>query len=124
MPKGKVRFYDADKGFGFITAEDGTEVFLHSSVLPQGVSVRPGLKVSFSMADGRKGPQALQVEIIEEPVSPLRRTRKNAEELVPIIEDLIRLLDGASTSLRRGKYPENSEQIARVLRGTADRFGA
>ena len=34
MPTGKVRFFDADRGFGFITGDDGADVFLHSSALP------------------------------------------------------------------------------------------
>ena len=34
MPTGKVRFFDADRGFGFIAGDDGADVFLHSSALP------------------------------------------------------------------------------------------
>ena len=34
MPTGKVRFYDEEKGFGFIQGDDGEQVFLHASVLP------------------------------------------------------------------------------------------
>lgn len=122
MPVGKVRFYDSEKGYGFIGCEDGTAVFLHSSVVPAGVVIRPGTKLEFSMADGRKGPQALQVRVLEEPALVIRRGRKEAEAIVPIVEDIIRLLDGASESLRRGKYPENSEKVAQVLRAVADKF--
>ena len=59
MPTGKVKFFDADRGFGFITGEDGEQVFLHSSALPEGVIPRPGTRVEYGIADGRKGPQAL-----------------------------------------------------------------
>src|SRR5699024_9987212 len=66
VPTGKVRFYDAGRGFGFITDDDGRDVFLHASALPNGVeNPRPGTRVEFSVADGRKGPQALSVTILE-----------------------------------------------------------
>ena len=46
MPTGKVRFFDADRGFGFITGDDGADVFLHSSALPSDApSPRVGARV-------------------------------------------------------------------------------
>jgi cold shock protein len=46
--------------------------------------------------------------------------------MVPIVEDLIKLLDGASNSLRRGRYPEkaHASKLAQVLRAVADDFDA
>ena len=48
MPTGKVRFFDADRGFGFITGDDGADVFLHSSALPSDAP-SPGWELAWSI---------------------------------------------------------------------------
>lgn len=55
MPTGTVKFFNDDKGFGFITPEDGgQDVFVHVSALQRGGSLREGDKVSFEIGQDRK----------------------------------------------------------------------
>lgn len=123
MPNGKVRFYDEDKGFGFIQGDDGQQVYLHASVLPSGHEVVAGTRVEYSMAEGRRGPQALSVRILDTP-KLARRNRKSADEMAIIIEDLVKLLDGLGERLKHGQYPERPQarQVATMLRRVADDF--
>lgn len=123
MPNGKVRFYDEDKGFGFIQGEDGQQVYLHASVVPEGEEVRSGSRVEYSVADGRKGPQALSVRVLDAP-RLAKRDRKSADEMAVIIEDLVKLLDGLGERLKHGNYPERSQsrKVANMLRRVADDF--
>lgn len=123
MPIGKVKWFDAEKGFGFLATDDGQEVFLHSSALPQGVTtVKPGTRMDFGIAAGRRGAQALSATLIGKPPSVARNTRKPAEEMAVLTEDLIRLLDDMSNGLRKGRYPDRAhgQKIASILRTVAD----
>lgn len=125
MPTGKVRWYDVDKGFGFLATDDGEDVFVHASALPDGTtSLKQGARVEFGIVDGKRGKQALSVVVLEQPVSVVKAGRKPAEDVAVILEDLIKLMDSASNQLRRGRYPsdDHCRKLAAVMRAVADDF--
>ncbi|MBU6147492.1 MAG: cold shock domain-containing protein [Actinomycetales bacterium] len=121
MPTGKVKWYDPERGFGFVTSDDGQDVFLPSSAVPAGAAVRPGMRVEFGIAEGRRGLQALSLRVVETPTIA-RGSRRDPEELASLIEDLIKLLDGVGNQLRRGRVVEErrAEKVAAVLRAVAE----
>ncbi len=136
MPTGKVKWYDADKGFGFLSQEDGEDVYVRSSALPDGVDeLRPGQRVEFGIATGRRGPQALSLTLLDPPPS-LTRTRREAaaaerkhspDELHGMVEDMIKLLESTvQPELRRGRHPERkiAHRVSEVLRAVARELDA
>jgi len=130
VPTGKVKFFSAEKGFGFLSYDEsatGEDVFVHRDALPAGVTeLKPGQRVEFGIVSGRKGNQAMQVRLLDPVPSVARAARKPAEEMAPLVEDLIKLLDSVSNSLRRGRYPDRAEarKVAGLLRAFADNLDA
>jgi CspA family cold shock protein len=60
MPQGKVKWFNSEKGFGFIEKEDGSDIFVHHSEV-QGATLQDGDEVEFELGEGRKGPCATNV---------------------------------------------------------------
>ena len=136
MPTGKVKWYDAEKGFGFLSQEDGEDVHVRSSALPDGVEdLKAGQKVEFGLASGRRGPQALSVKLVEPPPS-ITRTRREAaaaehkhspDELHGMVEDMITLLeDAVQPELRKGRYPDRkiARRVSEVVQAVARELDA
>lgn len=138
MPTGKVKWYDAEKGFGFLSQEDGEDVYVRSSALPAGVEgLKAGQKVEFGVAAGRRGPQALQVKLIDPPPSVTRNRRDSdrervehkhtPDELHGMVEDMITLLEGAvQPELRKGRYPDRkvARRVSEVVKAVAQELDA
>jgi CspA family cold shock protein len=117
VPTGKVKWYDVDKGFGFLSQEEGEDVYVRSSA---------------SVPAGRRGPQALSLKVLE-PAPSIRQNsgstrrepveRKHTpDELHGMVEDMITLLEATvQPELRKGKYPDRkiAQRISEVVRAVA-----
>ena len=136
MPSGRVKWYDTEKGFGFLSQEEGEDVYVRSSALPAGVEgLKAGQRVEFGVAAGRRGPQALSLKLIDPPPS-LSRTRREAsapehkhtpDELHGMVSDMITLLeDAVQSELRRGRYPDKktARKVSEVVKAVARELDA
>lgn len=63
--EGTVKFFNKTKGFGFITGDDGKDVFVHMTSLPQGEVLNDSERVSFDVEDGERGPKAVNVKKLD-----------------------------------------------------------
>ncbi len=128
MPTGKVKWFNAEKGFGFLSREDGPDVFVHKDALPQGVEeLKPGSRVEFGIAAGRKGDQALSVTVLDPIPSLVVANRRPADELHGMVEDMIKLLEvKIQPDLRRGRYPDRkvANKVAELVHAVASELQA
>jgi CspA family cold shock protein len=60
--EGTVKWYNPRKGYGFISGEDGKDVFVHRSSIPEGIYLNEGDKVDYQLEDSERGPQATNVK--------------------------------------------------------------
>jgi cold shock protein len=123
VPTGRVKWYDTEKGFGFLTRDDGGDVFVHKAALPDGVDdLKPGQRVDFGVVESRKGNQALALQLLEAPPSVAELRRRGPEELHGLIEDMIKVLEvKVMPDLRRGRFPDKkaTKKIAEVVHAVA-----
>ena len=115
MPTGKVKWFNPEKGFGFLAREDGPDVFVHKDALPAGTdgaqagSARGVRHRRRASGATRRCRCASSTRCRRWPPPVREQSRKKPDELVPIIEDLIKLLDDVGEGLRRGRHPDRAE---------------
>lgn len=128
MPTGRVKWYDAAKGYGFVTSDEGGDVFLPRSALPSDVTeLKSGQKIEFGLIEGRKGAQALGVTVVDAPPSISELRRRPPDELHGVVEDMIKLLEAkVLPDLRRGRYPDKrtAQKVAQVVHAVGRELGA
>ena len=127
VPIGKVKWYDAEKGFGFVSNPGDEDVYVGKQVLPEAVEeLVAGQRIEFDFAAGRRGPQALRVKVLD---TPRRRpvNRRKPEELGSLVQDLITVLESqVQPGLAAGRYPERpvGRKVAEILRVVAKELDA
>jgi CspA family cold shock protein len=63
MPEGTIKWFNADKGYGFIEQDSGSDLFVHANDVA-GAVLQEGDKVQFEVGEGKKGPCAKDVKVI------------------------------------------------------------
>lgn len=128
MPIGKVKWFDVERGFGFVSNPGDEDVYVNRQVLPKGVTeLHPGQRIDFDFAAGRRGPQALRVKVLDD--APARKPQHKYQpvELASMISDMMTLLENnIQGPLLAGRYPDRKEgrQVAGILRAVAKELDA
>lgn len=128
MPIGKVKWYDTDRGFGFVSNPGDEDVYVGKQVLPEGVDeLVAGQRIEFDFAAGRRGPQALRVKVLAAPRSRRPQHKYKPEQLDSMISDLVSMMEvRIQPDLRAGRYPDRKQgrQVAEILRAVAKELDA
>ena len=123
MPTGRVKWYDAAKGFGFVTSDEGGDVFLPKGALPTGTAdLKAGQRLEFGVVDSRKGAQAMGVKVLDAPPSMAQLRRRPADELHGMVEDMIKVLEAKiQPELRRDRFPDRKtgQMVAKLVHAVA-----
>lgn len=121
-----MKWYDAERGFGFVSNPGDEDVYVGKQVLPEGVTeLYPGQRIEFDFASGRRGPQALRITILDKPRKP--HHRYSPDELNSMIADVVSLLEArVQPDLRAGRFPDrkSGHQVAEILRAVAKELDA
>lgn len=81
--KGTIKWYNKEKGYGFIRGEDSKDLFFHYSALPkymENVREEDNLKVEFDLVDTDRGPQAQKIKFVDDGSSDIDETESNSSE--------------------------------------------
>jgi CspA family cold shock protein len=127
VPTGRVKFYDAEKGFGFAASDEGGDVYVPKSSLPDTTPLQTGERIEFGVVDGRRGLQALSVRRLEPAptVSAAPRqpaVRRSPDELHGLVEDMVKVLENSvQRDLRNGRYPDRTraKKVAELVHAVA-----
>jgi CspA family cold shock protein len=77
---GSIKFFNDGKGYGFVSADDGKEYFVHVSGLAEGLTVKEGDAVTFDVEDGERGPKAVNVQLGSADAAPAAEESAEDEE--------------------------------------------
>ncbi|MEV0153052.1 cold shock domain-containing protein [Micromonospora sp. NPDC050686] len=123
MPTGRVKWYDTAKGYGFVTSDEGGDVFLPKAALPAGVTdLKGGQRIEFGVVESRRGSQAMSVRLLEAPPSVAEARRRPADELHGLVEDMIKVLEAkVQPDLQRGRFPDRktAQKVAQLVHAVA-----
>ena len=110
VPIGKVKWYDAERGYGFVSNPGNEDCYVSKQVLPDGVEeLHQGQRIDFDFAAGRR-------------VSKNPQHKYEPEKLHGMVSDLVTLLESkVQPLLRSGRYPDRKtgHQVAEILRAVA-----